>query len=310
MAIICLSSRRALSIRSCILTSRSGESAGSAAAGEPAWGSIIARVIAVSLARRAGPGNGDVDDAQHEMHLLPRWARGWDRLIQEEPPLTTPTAATPAAAPSFARGFDNLHREHGFEPLRVEGALPRDLEGTLYRNGVGLMERFGERYAHWFDADGAVSAVRLKGGKALGAARIVATRGLAWERRAGRRLYGGYNTPMVRPIQELFLGDSKSPANTSVLAWQRRLFATCEGGLPVEMSPDELTTFGETSFGDELLRAVSAHPHDVPARRAIYGYGLRYGTSTIVDMLELPYAGRARRLGSFSVKGTRMLHDF
>src|SRR3989442_488188 len=105
-------------------------------------------------------------------------ARDCDRLVQEEPPLPTPTAVTPTSAPSFARGFDNLDREHAFEALRVEGALPLDLEGTLVRNGAGLMERFGERYAHWFDADGAIAAVRLKGGAALGAVRIVATRGL------------------------------------------------------------------------------------------------------------------------------------
>src|SRR5262249_30897560 len=219
-------------------------------------------------------------------------------------------AAKSSVALSFARGFDNLDREHGFTKLRVEGALPKDLDGTLYRNGAGLMDRFGQRYAHWFDADGAISAVRLKGGTALGAARIVKTKGLEQERWAGRRLYGGYNTPVVRPIQELLLGERKNPANTSVLAWQRRLFATCEGGLPVEVSPEDIATFGETCFGDEELRALSAHPHDVPARRAIYGYGLRSGRKTVVDILEFPYQGRARRLGAFSVKGPRMLHDF
>lgn len=223
-----------------------------------------------------------------------------------QPP--SPSVKVPRA--SFVRGFDNLPREHGLEPLRLEGELPKDLEGTLYRNGVGLMERFGERYRHWFDADGALSAVRLQGGVALGAARVVRTRGLLNERRAGRRLYGSYKTPPVRPFQEIFLGDAKSPANTAVLAWQDRLFALCEAGLPVEVSPETLETLGETSLGVEGIRAFSAHLHEAPARRAAYNFGLRLGRNTGVDLIELPHQGRARRLGSFSIEGTRLLHDF
>jgi all-trans-8'-apo-beta-carotenal 15,15'-oxygenase len=227
------------------------------------------------------------------------------QAVAESP---SPRAKAPRAP--FVRGFDNLSRQHGLEPLRLEGELPKDLQGTLYRNGVGLMERFGERYHHWFDADGAVSAVRLHGGVALGAARVVQTRGLLNERRAGKRLYGSYKTPLVRPFQELFLGESKSPANTSVLAWQDRLFATCEAGLPVEVSRETLETLGETSLGVEGLVAFSAHPREAPARRAAYNFGLRLGRRTVVDLVELPHRGRARRLGSFSIDGARLLHDF
>ncbi len=60
---------------------------------------------------------------------------------------------------------------HGFEPLRLEGQLPDDLRGTLYRAGPGLFERFGTKLAHPFEADGAVTAVRLGPSGALGASR-------------------------------------------------------------------------------------------------------------------------------------------
>ena len=52
-------------------------------------------------------------------------------------------------------------REHGFEALRVEGKLPVELAGTLYRNGPGLFGSFGRRYYHLFESDGAISAVRF-----------------------------------------------------------------------------------------------------------------------------------------------------
>jgi len=50
---------------------------------------------------------------------------------------------TPAPIPPAAAYFSNLAREHGFEEVEVEGALPPGLSGTLYRNGPGIMEQFG-----------------------------------------------------------------------------------------------------------------------------------------------------------------------
>jgi len=66
----------------------------------------------------------------------------------------------------------DLGREHGFEPLRVEGTLPPALRGTLYRNGPGQFGQFGRRYAHPFEGDGAVTAVRFEDGRAQGASKV------------------------------------------------------------------------------------------------------------------------------------------
>ena len=52
--------------------------------------------------------------------------------------------------------FEDVSREHGFELLRVEGDLPRELAGTLYRTGPGLFGSFGRSYAHLVEGDGAI----------------------------------------------------------------------------------------------------------------------------------------------------------
>jgi all-trans-8'-apo-beta-carotenal 15,15'-oxygenase len=163
---------------------------------------------------------------------------------------------------------------------------------------------------HWFDGDGAVTAVRLAGGHAWGASRLVRTSGLEREEKAGRRLFGGYGTPLVRPVRELLLGDMKNPANTSVLLWQGRLFATCEADKPYEVDPRDLSTFGETSLSGALVGPFSAHAHRVPQRRAIYNFGLGHGRNTQVDAYELPDDGAARRIATFHLDGVRILHDF
>jgi all-trans-8'-apo-beta-carotenal 15,15'-oxygenase len=206
--------------------------------------------------------------------------------------------------------FRDLPREHGLEPLEVEGTLPPDLAGTFYKNGIGRTHVAGVRYGHWFDGDGAVTSVRLGGGKASGAVRLVRTPGLLRQERARRPLFGGYNSPIRRPVSEIFLRDRKNPANTSVMVWQGRLFALCEAGLPFELDPATLETFGER-FDGVFTTAFSAHPHDVPARRALYGFGIANGPRARLGAYELPYAGRARVIvDDILIPGPTMVHDF
>ena len=227
-------------------------------------------------------------------------------------PMPVPPTNAPRRTPPWLGGFQDLAREHGFEPLRVQGTIPPQLSGTLYRNGPGRVAApGGQRYRHWSDCDGAISAVRLDGGKAHGAARVVQTQGLAREERAGKRLFGSYGTPLARPLRELFLGDTKNPANTSVLLWQGRLFATCEAGRPYELARGDLSTLGESRLDGVLVGPFSAHPHRVAARRTTYNFGVGHGRKgSQVDVYALPDEGGARRLATFRLDGARMDHDF
>ncbi|MDB4965459.1 MAG: hypothetical protein JWN44_1148, partial [Myxococcales bacterium] len=201
-----------------------------------------------------------------------------------------------------------------FERLSIEGQLPAELRGTLYRNGPSLFSTFGRRYGHWFDGDGAVSAVRFDGdGTAAGAVRLVDGVGRAEERRRGRAHYGNYGTraPSVwRGLVAGLTGDLKNNANTSVMVWQGRLYALLEAGRPTELSVEDLTTLGERDLDGAVLKTFSAHPHYVPARRCAYNFGVRYGRHTELDLYALPDEGPARRLTTLELAGATMIHDF
>lgn len=202
----------------------------------------------------------------------------------------------------------NLTREHGFEPLRVEGTLPSELAGTLYRQGPGLFELFGTAYQHVFEADGAVSAVRLRDGEAWGASRLVQSEGLLEERRRGKALYS-FAAPWWRRYWSNHK-QNKNTANTNVIAWQGRIFGLMEACKPTEISPEDLSTLGETDLGEVILGGFSAHPHDNPKRKALYNFGLEYDRVTNLHLYELPYKGSARRIKSFPLPFPPMLHDF
>ncbi len=220
----------------------------------------------------------------------------------------------PVAVPRDSRldahaALADLPREHGFEPLAVDGRIPADLQGTIYRNGATLMSAGGRRYAHWFDGDGGLSAVRFGGGTVTGAARVVQSAGLREERAAGKLLYGGFGT--VQPgLFRRMRGTVKNTANTSVMWWQERLFALMEAARPTEMDPDTLETLGERDLDGVVAGSFSAHPHRVPVRRASYNFGVRYGRQTMLDLYELPDQGPARRIASLPLPGPTMIHDF
>jgi carotenoid cleavage dioxygenase-like enzyme len=226
--------------------------------------------------------------------------------------LTTPESAAAVTHPAWRGNFVDLDREHGFEPLRVEGTIPELLRGTLYRVGPSLFSAQGRHYGHWFDGDGAVTAVHFEDGGAHGAVRLVQSDVLQAERLAHRALAGGYGTPPPGGLLRRMRGAraSKNVANISMMLWQGRLFALWEGGRPTELAADDLATIGEDDLGGVILQTFSAHPHRVPSRHATFNFGVRYGRHTSLDLFELPDGGPARRLATLQLAGATMIHDF
>jgi all-trans-8'-apo-beta-carotenal 15,15'-oxygenase len=218
------------------------------------------------------------------------------------------TTDTTTHAPARA-DMKSIAREHGFVPLRVEGRIPPQLEGTLVRTGPGLYESFGQRIGHSFEADGALSGVRLSGGKAHGAVRLIESDGLLAERQSGRPLFGSRASTLTR-VSNLLRRRAKNTGNTSVLAWQHRLFALVESNKPMEISPDDLATLGETNLGGAITATFSAHPHPVVGRKALYNFGISYGPKTSLVLYELPFHGRARHMFELPLRQPVMLHDF
>ncbi len=217
--------------------------------------------------------------------------------MNAQPPVPTPTAY-----------FSNLSREHGFEPVAVEGTLPPGLSGTLYRNGPGIMEQLGRRYDHLFEGDGCITAIRIADGAASAASMVIQSAGLLEERAAGRHL-GSFAASWPERLRRIHGGGMKNTANTSVMAWQGGLYALMEGARPTGIHPDTLATLGETDLG-VIPSTFSAHPHHVPARRCLYSFGLSYGRQTTLDLFALPDAGPARMLSRIPLSAGVMLHDF
>jgi all-trans-8'-apo-beta-carotenal 15,15'-oxygenase len=200
--------------------------------------------------------------------------------------------------------FRDLPREHGFEPLRVEGTLPANLRGVLYRCGPARFSIGGEPYLHWFDADGAVAAVRFEPDGAGAAVKTVATRWLRKELAANRQLYRSY-AQLGRGWRR-WLTLPKNPANISVMPYGGQVLALWEAGLPIALDPATLEARGETDLGGRIGPTFSAHPHRLGS--TLFNFGVRYGAKFSIDLYR--FDDRITRVANVPLPRPTIIHDF
>jgi all-trans-8'-apo-beta-carotenal 15,15'-oxygenase len=126
----------------------------------------------------------------------------------------------------------------------VEGKLPAQLSGTLYRNGPGIFERDGLRKATLLDGDGMIRAFTFCDGKVRFQARLVSTEKLAHEQRAARFLFPTWTTRAPGYLANVPATPTRSQAGVAVTVKSGVLYALDEVGWPYTLDPQTLDTVG------------------------------------------------------------------
>ena len=204
----------------------------------------------------------------------------------------------------FLQGNFAPWRLEGHAPdLEVRGELPRELNGTFYRNGPNPAYEPTGRY-HWFDGDGMIHAITLSDGRASYRNRWVASAGLDEERRAGRATFDGLLD--MKPTE---MPRFKNTANTNIVWHAGKLLALMEAALPTALVPCSLETLGEWDFGGRLGTAMTAHPKLDPET----GEMLFFGYSPFPPYLTYHVADRTGALvrsEPIDIAWPSMIHDF
>ncbi|WP_063905973.1 carotenoid oxygenase family protein [Nocardia kruczakiae] len=143
--------------------------------------------------------------------------------------------------------------------LEIEGQLPQELSGALYRVSSSQAYRPSDPSRHhWFDGDGMINAIFLREGRATYRNRYVATAGLQLERQRGQAIFGSFmhGSDVALPAGTF----PKNPANTHVTLYDNRLLVLCEAAVPHELRPDTLETVSQCyDFGGEIVGPMTAH---------------------------------------------------
>lgn len=166
-------------------------------------------------------------------------------------------------------GTDNWFLNGPFAPWReesdafdlpIDGKLPEDLAGALFR--IGSNPRFTpldlERY-HWWEGDGIVAGIYIRDGKVSFRTRWVLTDTMKIEVEAGEAIYPGFVNGNDRRPLPAGAPPTKNIANTNVGIFSDHLLVYFDGGLPTEMHPETLDTKGSFDFGGAIDVVCTAH---------------------------------------------------
>jgi len=183
---------------------------------------------------------------------------------------------------------DLIDSETGYAEYEceVDGTLPNNLVGVLYKNGPGKFGVNGERVQHVLDADGLVYKMTFPSAtdpetkrKVIFKSRFIETRQFKAERESNRFLYrstfgtgpsslfdsrpkiGVDSDPieasiLTRVLSRAFNVDIKNSANTQVISFGGKLLALFEAGLPHSLDPNTLETIGEDTLDGTLKSGV------------------------------------------------------
>ena len=209
------------------------------------------------------------EDLGRGTYITVDWRRAWN------------TYQSPPWDPDL---IDSKTGEAFYEIDEMEGNLPDDLVGVLYRNGAGNFGINGERVTHVLDGDGLIFQIKIgeptpKNTKrqVTFRSKFVQTKGLLKDQQANdfaiRGVFGtgirglpelfppprnGINeepstAPLVsRVVGNAFKTELKNTANTHVVSFAGKLLALFEAGLPYSLDPETLDTIGEDNMGGVL----------------------------------------------------------
>jgi all-trans-8'-apo-beta-carotenal 15,15'-oxygenase len=220
----------------------------------------------------------------------------------------------------WQRGYASLKQEFDYWIDAVEGIIPSDLHGTLFRNGPGLLDVNGERLHHPFDGDGMICAISFKQGRAHFRNRFVRTEGYLREQSAGRILYRGvFGTQKPGGwLANAFDFRLKNIANTHVIYWVGKLLALWEAAEPHRLDPSTLETLGLDDLDGVLQpgEAFAAHPRIDPAcdrtngEPCLVNFSIKPGLSSTFKIYEFNPLGQLVSTYDRVVPGFAFVHDF
>ena len=220
------------------------------------------------------------------------------------------TSSSSQLAKDWAKGYTSQPTEYSYKIKDIEGQIPLDLQGTLFRNGPGLFEIGGQPIGHVFDADGMICTFNFQKETVYFQNRYVRTEGYLKEQQAQKILYRGFGTQKSGGWLANFLNtEFKNAANTNVIYWGNKLWAMWEGGYPHQLNPETLETIGLDNLEGLLQKETfSAHPRII--NDTFINFGVSGMNPQTLTIWELNQQGKKIKSSSYPVDGFSIFHDF
>jgi carotenoid cleavage dioxygenase len=215
----------------------------------------------------------------------------------------------------FLRGyFAPVNTEADAGHLQITGEMPRELCGTLYRNGPN--PQFAPRGPyHWFGGDGMIHAFHIENGNVSYKNRWVRTPKWKIENEEGEGLSGTFGNPRYTDPRVFAL--NSTIANTNIVWHGGKLLALEEAHAPFSLDPKSLMPVGPKdggyeTFGDKLIGPFTAHPKFDPetGEMIFFGYSATGRFTKEISIQTVTEDGTVTRAEMLDGPFPSMIHDF
>ena len=211
--------------------------------------------------------------------------------------------------PNLIGGFAPIQMECDAPNLVIDGDVPRDLNGTFFRNGPN--PQFAPRgQHHWFAGDGMVHAFTVSDGRVSYRNRWARTVKWKAEQKAGEALFAAFN-PMESDPSVMGM-ETDGIANTNIVWHAGKLLALEEAHAPFQMDPETLESKGAWTFDGKLVGPMTAHPKIDPetGEMIFFGYNATGMISPDMSFHVVDRNGKLTRSETFRAPYAAMVHDF
>ncbi len=215
-------------------------------------------------------------------------------------------------APEWMRLLGVSEQGGRYSAPRIEGEIPTDLRGSLYRNGPGLFERGGVAIRHLLDGDGLVQRLSFTDAGVRYQNRFVRTAKYVAEEAADERLQATWTTRKTESfLDNIGGGVSGSQAGVTVYPVHGKVLARDEVGPTYEVDGENLETLGTIAAGKGLDDVgFKAHSKLDPDTGEWILLGTKFGPSMRIHVAI--YEPTLRHKTQFEVESPRQVyvHDF
>jgi carotenoid cleavage dioxygenase-like enzyme len=213
--------------------------------------------------------------------------------------------------PFFSGNFAPVSFEADAPDLPLRGELPKQLAGTLYRNGPNPQFAPRDQNHHWFIGDGMIHAFHVADGRVSYRNRWVRTPKWEAEHAAHKALFGSWGNPMT--TDSSVAGKDGGVANTNIVWHAGRLFALEEAHRPFALDPDSLAALGYCDFAGAFKGArFTAHPKIDPetGEMIFFAYSAAGHFTPTLGYGVIDKTGKLVRYDQFDAPYASMVHDF
>ena len=221
--------------------------------------------------------------------------------------------AFPTDNPFLHGYYAPVNTEADAAHLHITGEMPKELCGTLYRNGPN--PQFAPRGPyHWFGGDGMIHAFHIENGNVSYKNRWVRTPKWEIENKEGEGLSGTFGNPRYTDPRVFAL--NSTIANTNIVWHGGKLLALEEAHAPYSLDPASLMPVGPDggyeTYGDKLNGPFTAHPKIDPetGEMIFFGYSATGRFTKEVSLQTVDRHGKVTRAEILDGPFPSMIHDF